>query len=135
MRSIPTICVIAEPVGPIGIGGIMGGESTGSSETTTNVFIESAWFDPLVVAAAGRKLGINSDARYRFERTVDPEGVLPGLELATKLVLELCGGTAHEVGGRRPCRGAAAPSSIFRSSEVKRLTGLDLPRGRDRRDA
>ena len=78
-----------------------------STEATTNVFVECAWFDPMVVAQAGRKLGIVSDARYRFERTVDPESsAMPGIELATKLILELCGGTPHEVGGRRPRRGA-----------------------------
>src|SRR5690606_8748188 len=95
-------------------------------EATVNVFVESAWFEPASVAAAGRKLGIVSDARYRFERTVDPESVLPGIELATKLITELCGGTAHEVvvAGH-----VAAPGTVidFPLSEVKRLTGLDVP--------
>ena len=122
----PGICVIADESGPISIGGIMGGEATGSSADTTNVFIESARFDPGVTAAAGRRLGINTDARYRFERTVDPESVQPGLELATRLVLELCGGTAHEpvIAGR-----IASPRTEieFPLAEVKRLTGLDLP--------
>jgi len=122
----PSICVIADEGGAISIGGIMGGEATGSSEATTNVFIECAWFDPAIIAAAGRKLGINSDARYRFERTVDPESVRPGLELATRMVLDLCGGTAHEpvVAGH-----VEAPRTAieFPLSEVQRLTGLDLP--------
>src|SRR4029078_4156311 len=69
----PTIPVIADDSGAVGIAGIMGGAPTGSSDTTVNVFVESAWFDPIVVAQAGRKLGIVSDARYRFERGVDPE--------------------------------------------------------------
>jgi phenylalanyl-tRNA synthetase beta chain len=121
-----TVCVIADDTGPISIGGIMGGAATGSSEATTSVFIESAWFEPMVIASAGRKLGINSDARYRFERTVDPESLLPGLELATKMVLELCGGAAHEVvvaGHVESPRTAIE----FPLGEVKRLTGLDLP--------
>jgi len=122
----PSICVIADDSGAISIGGIMGGESTGSSNDTTDVFIECAWFEPMVVAAAGRKLGINSDARYRFERTVDPESILPGLELATKMVLALCGGTAHEVvtAGQVESPHTAIE---FPLAEVKRLTGLDLP--------
>ena len=74
--------------------GIMGGEATGCSEATTDVLIESALWERLNIAQTGRKLGINSDARYRFERGVDPAFLVPGLELATKLVLDLCGGTA-----------------------------------------
>ncbi|HTJ58093.1 MAG TPA: phenylalanine--tRNA ligase subunit beta [Devosiaceae bacterium] len=124
----PSMCVIADESGAISIAGIMGGESTGSSDETTDVFIECAWFDPLVIASAGRKLGINSDARYRFERTVDPESVRPGIELATKMVLELCGGTAYEpvIAGH-----VESPRTTieFPLSEVKRLTGLDLPAG------
>jgi phenylalanyl-tRNA synthetase beta chain len=89
--------VIADDSFARGIAGVMGGEDTGCSFETTNVFIESAWFDPVRVARAGRKLGIISDARYRFERGVDPEFVLPGLELATQLILEWCGGEASDV--------------------------------------
>src|SRR5690606_2104678 len=91
-----TMCVIADDSGAIGIAGIIGAEPTGSGEATANVFAESAWFEPASIAATGRRLGINSDARYRFERTVDPQSVLPGIELATRLITELCGGTAHE---------------------------------------
>src|SRR5262249_16764478 len=82
----PTICVIADESGVESLAGIMGGEATGCSETTTDVLIESALWDPLNIAQTGRKLGINSDARYRFERGVDPAFMLPGLELATKMV-------------------------------------------------
>jgi len=91
------ICVIADEKTARGIAGVMGGEETGCTETTTNVFIESALFDPIRVAATGRKLQLTSDARYRFERGVDPEFVVPGLELATKLILEWCGGEASEI--------------------------------------
>jgi phenylalanyl-tRNA synthetase beta chain len=121
-----SLCVIADDSGPLGLAGIIGGEATGSSEATTSVFIESAWFEPTYVATAGRKTGINSDARYRFERTVDPESVRSGLELATKMVLELCGGTVHEpvIAGHI---GSPRTAIEFPTSEVKRLTGLDVP--------
>jgi phenylalanyl-tRNA synthetase beta chain len=88
--------VIADDNAARGIAGVMGGEETGCSEATTNVFIESAYFDPARTARTGQKLGILSDARYRFERGVDPEFVVPGLELATKLILEWCGGEPSE---------------------------------------
>src|SRR5580692_6273517 len=87
-----SICVIADEDGVESLAGIMGGEKTGCSETTTDVLIESALWNELNIAHSGRKLGINSDARYRFERGVDPAFMLPGLELATRMVLDLCGG-------------------------------------------
>src|SRR6202012_6097974 len=89
--------VIADDKTAQGIARVMGGMESGCSLETTNVFIESAWFDPVRVARAGRKQGIISDARYRFERGVDPEFVLPGLELCTQLILEWCGGEASDV--------------------------------------
>ena len=101
------MCVIADDNGVLGLGGVMGGETTGVTEATTSVFIESAYFDPVRTARTGRELGINSDARYRFERGVDPEYVVPGLDLATKLVLDLCGGEASDVA--REIRNAQAP--------------------------
>ena len=118
------ICVIADENGPFGFGGIMGGETTGSSEETTNVFIECAWFDPIKTARAGRALGIQSDARYRFERTVDPEFVIPGQHAATQMVLDLCGGEASAmvVAGEAPVRDKIID---FPMSEVKRLIGLE----------
>ena len=119
-----TMCVIADDAGAVGIGGIIGGEATGCTDETVNVFVECAWFEPQAIAATGRKLGIVSDARYRFERTVDPESVLPGIEVATRLITDLCGGEAHEVvvAGH-----VAAPGTVidFPLSEVRRLTGLD----------
>jgi phenylalanyl-tRNA synthetase beta chain len=119
--------VIADAGGqrPIGLGGVMGGESTGCSETTTDVFIESAWFDPIRTAQTGRATGITSDAQYRFARGVDPGFVVSGLELATKLVLELCGGEPSEVvvAGQAP----APPAPVmFDPAYVKALAGLDI---------
>ena len=89
--------VIADAAGVHGIGGVMGGEETGCTETTTDVFLEAAWFDPVAVAETGRKLELQSDARYRFERTVDPESVTWGTEVATRMILSLCGGQASAV--------------------------------------
>jgi phenylalanyl-tRNA synthetase beta chain len=125
------MCVIADANGerPVGLGGVMGGESTGCSDATTEVFIESAWFDPIRTAQTGRLTGITSDAQYRFARGVDPQSVVPGLELASWLILELCGGEASEVrvAGEAP----APPAPIaFDRAFVKKLSGLDLAPGR-----
>ncbi|MNU53188.1 Phenylalanine--tRNA ligase beta subunit [compost metagenome] len=121
----PADCVIADAAGerPIGLGGVMGGESTGCDETTTDVFLESAWFEPIVIAQTGRTLGIHSDAQYRFARGVDPVSVTPGLELATRLILDLCGGEPSEIVfvGEPP----ASPAPFaFDPAYVKRLTGM-----------
>ena len=124
----PNNVVIADDNGIESIGGIMGGEHSGCDENTTDVLIESALWDPMNIARSGRTLGIITDARYRFERGVDPEYMLPGLERTTELVLELCGGTAAkaEVVGYK----GHQPKLIdFPVSEVKRLTGLDIEAG------
>ena len=91
------MCVIADDEAARGIGGVMGGEDTGCTESTVNIFMESAYFDPGRTAATGRKLQLMSDARYRMERGVDPEFVVPGLELATQLILDWCGGEPSDV--------------------------------------
>jgi phenylalanyl-tRNA synthetase beta chain len=120
-----SVCVIADEHGVESLAGIMGGEASGCSAQTTDVLIESALWDPINIAHTGRKLGINSDARYRFERGVDPSFMVPGLELATRLVLDLCGGepSAITVAGD-----PTAPARVidFPLSEVKRLAGLDV---------
>ena len=127
----PSDCVIADAAGerPIGLGGVMGGESTGCSDETVDVFVESAWFDPIATAQTGRSLSITSDAQYRFARGVDPASVVPGLELATRLILDLCGGEPSEivVAGQAPANPAAF---AFDPAYVKRLSGLDLTQDR-----
>ncbi|KPF83522.1 phenylalanyl-tRNA synthetase subunit beta [Brevundimonas sp. AAP58] len=124
-------CVIADAAGerPIGLGGVMGGESTGCDEATVDVVVESAWFDPIATAQTGRSLGITSDAQYRFARGVDPASVVPGLELATRLILDLCGGEPSEivVAGQAPANPAAF---AFDPAYVKRLSGLELSEDR-----
>ena len=120
-----TVCVIADDEGVESLSGIMGGEKTGCSETTTDVLIESALWDPINIAQTGRKLGVNSDARYRFERGVDPAFMLPGLELASRMVVDLCGGTPSEV---TVAGHAEAPERVidFPQSELERLAGIDV---------
>jgi phenylalanyl-tRNA synthetase beta chain len=123
----PAMCVIADAGAerPIGLGGVMGGESTGCSDETTDVFVECAWFDPLVTAQTGRTLSLNSDAQYRFARGVDPASVVPGLELATRLILDLCGGEPSEIvlAGQAP---ADPVAFAFDPARVASLTGLAL---------
>jgi phenylalanyl-tRNA synthetase beta chain len=123
--ATPEMCVIADGSGAIGLGGVMGGTSTGCSEATTEVFIESAWFDPIRTAQTGRLTGIVSDAQYRFARGVDTGFMVPGLELATALILELCGGEASTVtvAGQAP---AAPGPLIFDRGYVEKLAGLTL---------
>ena len=121
----PDNVVIADATGVESLAGIMGGQASGCDETTTDVLIESALWDPVNIACTGRSLGINSDARYRFERGADPAFCLPGLELASRFVLEICGGTASHItlAGRVP---HPDKRIVFPWSEVKRLTGLEL---------
>jgi phenylalanyl-tRNA synthetase beta chain len=120
-----TMCVIADDAGVESLAGIMGGAASGCSETTTDVLIESALWDETNIAHTGRRLGINSDARYRFERGVDPAFMVPGLALATRMVLDFCGGTPSEitVAGEVPI-----PDRVidFPLGEPKRLAGIDL---------
>ncbi|HEX8047058.1 phenylalanine--tRNA ligase subunit beta [Rhizobium sp.] len=121
----PNNVVIADDNGIESIGGIMGGEHSGCDENTVDVLIESALWDPMNIAKSGRGLGIITDARYRFERGVDPEYMVPGLERTTELVLELCGGTAAKA-KVEGYKGYDAKIVDFPFSEVKRLTGLDV---------
>ena len=119
------MCVIADDSGPIGLGGVMGGEGTAVTTETTDVFIESAWFDPDRTARTGRDTGIVSDARYRFERGVDPKSCLDGLNLALQLITEYGGGEASHalMVGTPP---EPAEKVGFKLADVERLTGLKV---------
>jgi phenylalanyl-tRNA synthetase beta chain len=122
----PDMCVIADDNGVESIAGVMGGEHSGCDENTTDVLIEAAVWEPLTVARTGRTLGIITDARYRNERGIDPAFNTPGIELATRMVLDLCGGEPAEieVSGET----VFTPKIVsFPVSEVKRLTGIDVP--------
>ncbi|MBP6737825.1 MAG: phenylalanine--tRNA ligase subunit beta, partial [Rhodobacteraceae bacterium] len=127
----PNMMVIADQKGVESLAGIMGGEVSGCTEATVNVFFESAFWDPITVATTGRALKINSDARYRFERGVDPAFTLPGLELATQMVLDLCGGEASDV-----VQDGAAPdvTRAYRldPARVISLVGMHIPEAEQR---
>ena len=125
-----TMCVIADDNGQESkvesLAGIMGGEASGCDESTTDVLIESALWNEINIAQTGRRLGIHSDARYRFERGVDPAFMVPGLELATRMVMELCGGTPSD----NVVAGKAFPEDRvidYPLSELKRLAGIEVP--------
>jgi phenylalanyl-tRNA synthetase beta chain len=120
--------LICDDAGPQGIGGVMGGLHSGCTGDTTDVFVEAAYFDPVRTAATGRKLRVNSDARYRFERGIDPEFTLPGMELATRMILHLCGGEPSEVviAGKVPDSTRSYPLDPDR---VVRLVGMEIGRG------
>jgi phenylalanyl-tRNA synthetase beta chain len=122
----PSIAVIADSRAVHGLGGVMGGEETGVQADTTEVLLEVAYFDPIRTAATGRKLGILSDARYRFERGIDPQSVHWGTDVATRLILELCGGEASEV-----LSSGVMPNwercYTLRADRVKTLTAIDVP--------
>lgn len=124
--------VIGDDAGVQSLAGIMGGEATSCTEGTVNVFLESALWDPITVAATGRSLRIHSDARYRFERGVDPEFALPGLEAATRMILDLCGGEASDVvmDGAVP---DVARAYRFDPARVVRLVGMEIPEAEQRR--
>tara|TARA_Y100000590_G_scaffold467198_1_gene645345 strand:+ start:2337 stop:4742 length:2406 start_codon:yes stop_codon:yes gene_type:complete len=89
--------IIADEKQPHAIGGIMGGEESSCNENTTNVFLEVALFDPISIARTGRKLDLQSDARYRFERGIDPNSIEWGINKACQMILELCGGEASKI--------------------------------------
>ena len=125
------ITVVADEARAEGLGGVMGGEESGCTADTKNVILEVALFDPIRTATTGRKLGIESDARYRFERGLDPEMVLPGVDYATRLIRDLCGGEASHV----VVAGSPEVPRIevsFRPERTGKLTGLDVDAGRQR---
>ena len=120
------VTAIADQAGVQSLGGVIGGEATGCTEATTEVLIEAALFDPVRTAATGRRLGISSDARYRFERGLDPAFVKDGMEIATRLMLDLCGGEASEI-----VTAGAVPDwrrrYVLRPERPATLGGLDMP--------
>ncbi|MCB9945368.1 MAG: phenylalanine--tRNA ligase subunit beta [Geminicoccaceae bacterium] len=117
--------VIADKNGPQALGGIMGGEESGCSEETANVLLEVALFDPVRTAMTGRKLGIDSDARTRFERGLDPAFVPDAVEFATRLILDLCGGEPAEptIIGEIP---PSMPAITFHADQLERLAGITM---------
>ncbi len=121
----PEMTVIADDAGVHDIAGIMGGEHSGCSETTTDVLLEVAYFTPEHIARTGQALTLTSDARTRFERGVDPAFLEDGLEIISKLILDICGGEASEIvrAGSPP----VAPRNIaYDTGHCLRLGGIDV---------
>lgn len=120
-----TMAVVCDDSGVLGLGGVMGGVTTGVTNDTASVYVEAAYFDPLRTARTGRALQITSDARYRFERGVDPQFTIPAIEIATRLIIEICGGEASDV-----ITAGAVPewkrSIEFNPGFVKQLAGFDV---------
>ncbi|KAA6405608.1 phenylalanine--tRNA ligase subunit beta [Candidatus Tokpelaia sp.] len=128
--DLPAGCaVIADNSGVIALAGIMGGATTGCDDRTQAVIVESALWNSLLIARAGRKLSLVSDARYRFERGVDPEFMLPGLELAAAQIMDLCGTAQSKTGALTVAAVKALPAReiAFPLAEITRLTGLTVP--------
>ncbi|NVD44642.1 phenylalanine--tRNA ligase subunit beta [Qipengyuania atrilutea] len=127
-----TMTVIADDSGVHDIGGIMGGEHSGATEATTDVLLEIAYFDPEAIGVTGRKLGLASDARTRFERGVDPAFLDDGLALLTELIMQSCGGSPSEV-----ARAGSPPSEAqvidFDPALTRNLGGIDVPESEQRR--
>ncbi len=117
--------VVCDESGVLGLGGIIGGASTGVSESTVNVYLEAAYFDPVRTAKTGQRLQIDSDARYRFERGIDPAFTQTGAELATKMIIELCGGAASELSIAGSVPNTARPIT-YAPERLKLLGGMDL---------
>jgi len=120
-----TETVITDEAGVEALGGVIGGEPSGCTEATTDVFVEAALFDPIRTAATGRKHDIISDARYRFERGLDVAAVIDGMEAATRMILELCGGEPSElvITGKPP---EWKRQYTLRHERLKGLGGLDI---------
>lgn len=118
--------VISDDSSVLEISAIMGGKDTGCSKETKNALLICAYFDPIRTALTGRKLQINSDARYRFERGIDPAFTVPAMEMATKMLIELCGGEPSHV-----VTAGAVPDITreieFDMAKTKKLIGLDIP--------
>lgn len=120
-----TMVAVCDESGVLGLGGIVGGISTGCSDDTANVLLECAYFDPLTIARAGRALGVNSDARYRFERGIDPAFTIDAVELATQMILDLCGGAAGSVvqAGTVP---SCTKTIAYAPQDFNKLMGYDV---------
>lgn len=128
-------CVIADDAKVLGFGGVIGGEATGVSEETTDVLLECAWFDPERIALTGRRHVINTDARARFERGVDPTNLEAMLDAAAAMIIELCGGEASDVAVASTSRFEqvkALRTVRLRPERVRALAGLDIPVGEQR---
>lgn len=124
----PDDLVISDAAGhPLALGGVMGGEPCGVTPATTDIILESAWFEPTGIRRTSRRRGLTSDSSYRFERGVDPAGVLAASHLAVKLITTIAGGTAEPAtlaAGTPPSR--TAPVELD-PTRLDQLTGAAIP--------
>ncbi len=132
----PDDCVIADDARVLGFGGVMGGEFTGVTEATTDVLLECAWFDPEWIGQTGRRHGITSDARARFERGIDPMQLSVVIETAAQMIVDLCGGEASEprIAGEFPAGGYphVLKTVPYRCEMALTLGGVDIDRQEQR---
>ena len=135
-EATPEDCVIADESGAIGFGGVIGGESTGVDDGTTEVLLECAWFDPAIIAATGRRHGIVTDARARFERGIDPMKLSSAIEKAAQMIVELCGGEVSEprISGEFQADGYPNRDKVvpYRPERLAELAGVELPAAEQR---
>ena len=122
----PDNCVVADQARAVGIGGVMGGEETGVTDSTKNVLLEAAYFLPASIRRTARELNLPSDASYRFERGVDPDMVLRASQRATELIQEIAGGTPAKeinIAGKPP----ANPADVsLRYEKCDRVIGIAI---------
>jgi phenylalanyl-tRNA synthetase beta chain len=122
----PATLLIADEQKPLALAGLMGGLHSGVTSASTNIFLESAYFTPEVIAGKSRQYGFGSDSSFRYERGVDFAGQARAMERATRLILDICGGSAGPVTetlGQLP----QTPTVLVRTARVNRVLGLDLP--------
>ncbi len=125
-RSLqPDMLMICDGEGPVAIAGVMGGENSEIDDATTDVCLEGAWFEPRSVRRTARLLGLNTDASYRFERGVDPGGVIRALQRATHLIAELAGGLPVELNVVDNWRTSMAPISM-RYERMRSVNGISV---------
>ena len=121
------ILVISDEEKPLGIAGVIGASNSSCDLETTEILLESAFFNPSAIAYSGRKLNILSDARYRFERGVDVNSCVDGIELATQLITEICGGKISEIKITEGEK-ALVKKIEFDLSKIKKLIGVEVPK-------
>ena len=128
LKLAPDVLVIADAAGPVGMAGIMGGLRSAVQDSTTDLLLEVAWFDPAAIVGRARRYGLLTDASQRYERGVDPAGQERALERASELIAAIAGGTAgpaclEELRGELPQR----PPVALRSTQISRLLGTEIP--------
>ena len=119
------MCVIADKVDILGLGGIIGGTKTSTEFKTKNILLESAYFLPASIRKTARELSINTDAKYRFERGIDPNSIIEGLEAATELIIKICGGEASKfkINGKTPKKNKIIN---FQINKFEKIIGISI---------